>query len=76
MTREQSRAAARTHPLLEVAVHGAAGDGDVLIRVDGPVAGALHVELVRQALQQHTVRSNRFNRLNLIDVHAAMPAPA
>nr|ACR36654.1 unknown [Zea mays] len=43
-------------PLVEVAVHGAAGDGDVLVRVDGQVAGALPVELVRQALVEEAQR--------------------
>ena len=41
-----------THPLFVVAFYGAAGDGDVLVGVDGPVAGALPVELVRQALHR------------------------
>jgi hypothetical protein len=42
-----------THPLLVVAGYVAAGDGDVLVRVDGLVACALPVQLARQALHHH-----------------------
>jgi hypothetical protein len=41
------------HPLLVVAGYVAAGDGDVLVRVDGLVACALPVQLARQALHHH-----------------------
>jgi hypothetical protein len=41
------------HPLFVVAGYVAAGDGDVLVRVDGLVACALPVQLARQALHHH-----------------------
>jgi hypothetical protein len=41
------------YPLLVEALDGAAGDDNVLVRVDGHVAGALPAQLVSQALHNH-----------------------